>query len=800
MRGGNTSETKRSTPGKNHRETAEIHPGPTEDHSKVQGTGENENTPTNTPTVNRSAITPTRSDTVTQGETTSGDSNHNTASSDSSQRTSCPTSGTNRLNGEARSKCSESPADEKPRSAVSSTRSASQTNLPLPHPNNMGGAGPRPGNVVGHSVAPQSSGAVSTVINRLLRDFMTDDENDSDNGDALGTNRLASAQRDAENTDRTRGEQNGVKDAHMSAASQPKVGPEVGTPKKLTTRVMELSPEPKRRRSLEYKSDSMASRSLELKSESKASRSVQLKLESKARRTIKHEARASELKSETKRRRHQQISEKTRAEVSLFEKFTSRLNAAATRPVSSKEIAAGILRSITKGAPGLTPPGPSAPGHSPFSPRPPDVRSAPGSPSSLPGQQPGGASPRPGHPSPMCGQGQGHLGPARSSLQGQGKNNRQRVQCQTRGQPKGYTPLHTSGGSVTIGKSTQDTIPLGVQMGSFGTYPLMPPPWTGQLPRASSMLSPSSPAPPSPYRESRARTTPTRELQGNLRDRNPAGPDASPLTPQTPRSDFSSSESPPASPNSDISPENLALQASPCDEESLRKAHSTAAIEIVPQGYHDGSEHMDGVPPRGVLPQAYSAVSRMRMILAYAAERSPQGYPDRVPNDRLRHPRFEQGMMGETLAVPMKLAHAGQHAYPSESLPAEHSGTQCEPQAWSRGPQEPSRGDTTPIQPSPSLPKLPYQESPRCQVCGDFWCHKHLAESYYGNIKERVDTINHDTVVTHGYQENDIYSDEHDDTYRHDKQLPEVLDGDESAALDLRSKHRNVSVGIQADD
>ena len=219
---------------------------------------------------------------------------------------------------------------------------------------------------------------------------------------------------------------------------------------------------------------------------------------------------------------------------------------------------------------------------------------------------------------------------------------------------------------------------------------------------------------------------------------------------RTPRSDFSSSESPPFSPNSDISPENLALQASPCDGESLRKAHSTAAIEIVPQGYHGGSEHMDGVPPRGVLPQAYSGVSRMRMILAYAAERSPQGYPDRVPNDRLRHPRFEQGMMGETLAVPMKLAHAGQHAYPSESLPTEHSGTQCEPQAWSQGPQEPSRGDTTPIQQSPSLPKLPYQESPRCQVCGDFWCHKHLAESYYGNIKERVDTINHDTVVTHG--------------------------------------------------
>ena len=181
----------------------------------------------------------------------------------------------------------------------------------------MGGAGPRPGNVVGHLVAPQSSGAVSTVINRLLRDFMTDDDNDSDNGDALGTNRRASAQRDAENTDRIRGEQNGVKDAHMSAASQLKVGPEVGTPKKLTTRVMELSPEPKRRRSLEYKSDSMASRSLELKSESKASRPVQFKLESKARRTIRHEARASELKSETKRRRHQQISEKTRAEVSL---------------------------------------------------------------------------------------------------------------------------------------------------------------------------------------------------------------------------------------------------------------------------------------------------------------------------------------------------------------------------------------------------------------------------------------------------------------------------------------------------
>ena len=622
---------------------------------------------------------------------------------------------------------------------------------------------------------------------------MTDDDNDSDNGDAQGTNRRVSAQRDAENTDRTHGEQNGVKDALIS---QPRVGLDVGTPKKLTTRLMELSPEPKGRRSLEFKPDSMANRSLELKSESKACRSVQFNLESKTRRTIKHEATASELKSETKRRRRQQISDKTRAEVSLFEKFTSRLNAATTRPVSSKEIAAGILRSIAKGATGLTPPGFTAPGHSPFSPRPPDVRSAPASPSSLPGQQPGGASPRPGPPSPMCGQSQGHLGPSRSSLQGQGKDNRQRVQAQSRGQPKGYAPLHTSGGSVTIGKSAQDTIPLGVQMGSFGTYPLMPPPWTGQLQRAPPMLSPTSPAPPSPYRESRARTTPTRELQGNPRDRTPTGPDASPLTPQTPRSDFSSSESPPFSPNSDNSPENLAPQASPCDGESLRKAHPTAAIEIVPQGYHGGSEHMDGVPPRGVLPpNTYSAVSRMRMILAYAAERSPQGYPDRVPSDRLRQPRFQQGMMGETLAVPMKLAHTGQHAYPSESVPAEHGGSR-----WSQGPQEPLPGDTTPMQQSPSLPKLPYQESPRCQVCGDFWCHKHIAESYYGNIKERADTINHDTVVTHGYQENNIYSDEHDDTYRHGNQLPEVLDGDESAALDLRSKHRNVSVGIQADD
>ena len=144
MRGGNTAETKRSTPGKNHRDTAESHPGTTkQDRPTIQGTGEKRSTPIDTPTVNRSAITATRSDTVNQGETTPGDSNHRTASSDSSQPTSCATSGTNRLNGEAaRPKCAESPADEKPRSAESSTKSASQTNSP--HPNSMGGAGPRP--------------------------------------------------------------------------------------------------------------------------------------------------------------------------------------------------------------------------------------------------------------------------------------------------------------------------------------------------------------------------------------------------------------------------------------------------------------------------------------------------------------------------------------------------------------------------------------------------------------------------------------------------------------------------------
>ena len=158
--------------------------------------------------------------------------------------------------------------------------------------------------------------------------------------------------------------------------------------------------------------------------------------------------------------------------------------------------------------------------------------------------------------------------------------------------------------------------------------------------------------------------------------------------------------------------------------------------------------------------------------------------------------------MGETVAVPIKLGYGGQHAYPNESVMGDHDSTQNEPRAWSQGVREPSPGDLTARiqQQSPSVPKLPYQESPRCQVCGDFWCHKHITENYYGNIKERTDTINHDTGVVDSYQEDSIYSDDHDDTYRHDNQLPEVLDNEESAALDLRSKHKNVSVGIQADD
>ena len=170
-------------------------------------------------------------------------------------------------------------------------------------------------------------------------------------------------------------------------------------------------------------------------------------------------------------------------------------------------------------------------------------------------------------------------------------------------------PLHWAGGSVKVGKSVMESLPLGSQMGRFGTYPAMPPPWTlptmyrktsrvlPPLPTVSPYLtppySPMSPAnrrSPTPNREL-PQHSPSQKGRRSWRDHSPVS--SAPQTPQTPYSDISSHGSAPATQQ----------PASPAGNPSPH-----TAIEIMPEEYRSESGNPDispgahgsvvGEPPR----------------------------------------------------------------------------------------------------------------------------------------------------------------------------------------------------------